>query len=92
MHGKVISDAGVLLDRPRLQIIKKNLKAEEIIAEHSHPGMACYFVACNGDVVVTLEGEEKHELKKGDVLNYKGDNAMSAVAKEDSTVIIVLAK
>lgn len=92
MVGKELQEFGRLNDDEKLMVVHHGLKAGDKIQPHNHPDEVIFFTVVKGKLNVFLNGEEKHEMVPGKVLNFDGTNFISADALEDSEVFVYLIK
>lgn len=92
MYGEVKSNSGVVFDKERYVVVKKEGDKGDTIPKHNHPEADVLFTVVDGKVEVTLNEEEKHELCSGKMLNFDGNNSISAVFKEKGQVFVTLIK
>lgn len=86
----VKENVGDVINGSNYTIIKKGGKKGDTIAKHNHPEANVIFTVVKGDIVVTLNDDVEIELVPGKVLNFDGNNHISAVMKEDSEIFITL--
>lgn len=92
MLGEVKNEIGIIFKKENYKVVRKSGVAGDIIPTHNHIEEEIVFSVLSGEVEVTLNGEEKYELKILDVLNFDGINNMEVRFVEDSEILITLIK
>lgn len=90
MKAKELNGLGIILDEKNFKLVKKVLKKDEEILKHNHPQSNILFTVVKGEILVTINETENHLLRPGIVLNFDGDNFISAKANEDSEAFVTL--
>lgn len=90
MFGDVKSNAGVVFKGKGYTMVKKIGIKGDLIEKHNHPGAEVLFAVVKGTLKVFLNESEIHEVKAGQVLNFKGDNYINAEFIEDGEVLVTL--
>lgn len=90
MNAKELNGLGVILDEKNFKLVKKVLKKNEEISKHNHPESLILFTVVKGEILVNINETEKHILTPGVVLNFDGENFISAKANEDSEAFVTL--
>lgn len=90
MIGKVKDGVGVVFQGEHYTMVKKTGQKGDRIEKHNHPGADILFAVVKGTLKVHLNDTEVHEVKSGQVLNFKGDASISADFIEDGEVLVTL--
>ncbi|KXB45799.1 hypothetical protein HMPREF3188_00888 [Tissierellia bacterium KA00581] len=90
MIAKELNGLGIILQEKNFALAKKVLKKDEKIQKHNHPTANILFTVVKGEILVSINEDEKHLLTSGSVLNFDGDNFISAIAKDDTEVLVTL--
>lgn len=90
MKGQIFTETGMPVNNETLQLVHIKLAAGESVKPHDHKGQDIYFTVVGGEVVVTLDGEERHSLKPGCVLNFAGESTVAVDAVVDSEFFVYL--
>ena len=88
---KIINNLGKAYENENLKIMHFKLKAGENIMPHNHPGLLIFFNVFNGNIDVKIN-DNINNLKGGDILNFDGENTISANAISDTEVYVYLFK
>lgn len=91
MKGQILEQLAKVYDDNGMMVVHKAVPAGGNIPAHNHPGFVIFFTPVKGEFHVTLSGE-KHELVPGKVLNFNGEETISATCDVDSEVFIYLRK
>ena len=92
MYGTVKSEAGMVFSGNNFKVVKKILKAGELIPSHNHEEEEIVFSVLKGKMEMFLNETEKHVLVPGDILHFDGVNFINGSALEDSEVSVTLIK
>lgn len=92
MYGTVKSEAGMVFSGNNFKVVKKILKAGELIPSHNHEEEEIVFSVLKGKMEMFLNDTEKHVLVPGDILNFDGVNFIKGTALEDSEINVTLVK
>ena len=90
MLGTVENKAGLLFKGNNFKVVKKVINLGEKIPSHNHENEEIIFSVLKGKMEMFLNGEEKHILVPGDILQFDGKNFISGNALEDSEINITL--
>lgn len=90
MFGEVKDNVGVVFKGERYTMVKKVGVKDDVIEKHNHPGCEILFTVVKGTLKVFLNDTEIHEVKAGQVLNFKGDNFINAEFVEEGEVLVTL--
>ncbi len=90
MKGSILSDFGKLVDNKELMLVHIKLNKGETIPAHKHSNQDVYFTLIKGDVIVTLDENETHNLHEGSVLNFDGNYSIGVNANEPSEFFVYL--
>ncbi len=90
MVGTLKKEDGVIFKTDKVMIVRHNKKVGENIEKHNHPGANIYFSLMEGEVTVTLNDDEKHNLLPGNILNFNGENYISAEIIKDAKIQVTL--
>ena len=90
MVGRVEEKLGKIFSSDRYAVVKKAGDIGDTIGKHQHLNQEVIFTVVKGRVKVFLNDDEIHELSPGQVLNFKGENTISAEFIESGEVIITL--
>ena len=88
---KIINELGKAFENENLKIMHMMLKTGEKITPHNHPGYMIFFNVFNGNIDVKIN-DYINNLKGGDILNFDGENTISANAITDTEVYVYLLK
>ena len=83
MVGTVKTEAGLIFSGNNFKVVKKILKAGELIPSHNH---------LKGKMEIFLNDTEKYVLVPGDILNFDGANFVKGTALEDTEFNVTLVK
>lgn len=92
MYGTVKNEAGMLFSGNNFKVVKKILKAGELIPSHNHEEEEIVFSVLKGKMEMFLNDTEKHVLVPGDILNFDGVNFIKGTALKDSEINVTLVK
>ncbi|AHG01510.1 cupin (plasmid) [Halostagnicola larsenii XH-48] len=81
--------ARVFENEPRT--VRLTLDEGERLPAHTHPDRQVVFHLLEGRMAVTV-GEDRHELRAGELLRFDGEQDVSPKALEKSVAIVVLAQ
>ena len=81
MVGTVKTEAGLIFSGNNFKVVKKILKAGELI-----------FSVLKGKMEIFLNDTEKYVLVPGDILNFDGANFVKGTALEDTEFNVTLVK
>lgn len=90
MFGKTLTETGMLVNNRELQLVHLKLRAGERVEPHDHKGQDVYFTVVGGEVIVSLNGEEKHRLRPGAILTFEGEASVGVEAQVDSEFFVYL--
>lgn len=79
-----------LFPRSPPRTVRLSLDAGEGVPEHRHPGTSIVLHLLDGELEVTIGGDE-YALEPDDVVRFSGDQDVSPRAVEDSTALLVFA-
>ncbi len=85
-----LNNVGLVLEESNFKVIKKSLKAGEVISRHNHPGANILFTVVKGSVELIYNDEEVNNLIPGDVFHFEGDNYIKANIMEDAEIFVIL--
>ncbi|SFS88955.1 cupin domain-containing protein [Halostagnicola kamekurae] len=71
--------------------VRLTLAEGQQVPAHAHPGRQVVFHVLEGRMTVTV-GEDRHELRAGELLRFDGEREVSPKALERSVAIVVLAQ
>lgn len=86
----VYENAGRLVQNEKFTLVKKVAKAGDKIPNHNHPEALVLFTVVKGSVKVFINEKEEFLLSPGKVLNFDGDNYISAEILEDAEIFVTL--
>ena len=92
MYGTVKSESVMVFSVKIFKVVKKILKAGELIPSHNHEEEEIVFSVLKGKMEMFLNDTEKHVLVPGDILNFDGVNFIKGTALEDSEINVTLVK
>lgn len=71
--------------------VRLTLSEGERLPAHAHPDRQVVFHLLEGRMTVTV-GEDRHELRAGELLRFDGEQDVSPKALEKSVAVVVLAQ
>ena len=89
MNATVIKEFGKITT-DELMLNHMQLEKGQQIKPHSHPGREVFFTTVKGNMLIRINDEEEYSLHPGEVLHFKGENAISGEALENSEVFVYL--
>ena len=92
MVGTVKTEAGLIFSGNNFKVVKKILKAGELIPSHNHAEDDIIFSVLKGKMEIFLNDTEKYALVPGDILNFDGANFVKGSALEDTEFNVTLVK
>ncbi len=90
MKTQILNGIGKLYNDNNITIVHKSLLTNEQIPSHNHEGFNIFFMVSKGSIEVLLNEDEKYDLEAGDILNFDGNNYISAKAIKDSDIYVYL--
>lgn len=85
-----VDNSGLALKGDNFVVVKKEGKKGDLIPRHNHPEANVLFTVVKGNILVTLNDEEKINLIPGQILNFDGNNHISAELLDDSEAYVTL--
>lgn len=91
MVGKILGDKqGIQISNEKFKLVKKIASKGDKIDRHNHPEANILFTVVKGSLKVFLNDTEEYIVKPGIILNFDGNNYISADFLEDSEVFVTL--
>lgn len=90
MHGTILNQSGMLVNNDLLQLVHLQLAQGEIVKPHDHKGQEVFFTLIRGEVLITLDEQERHNLTPGNVLHFAGEAHVGVEAIQDSEFFVYL--
>lgn len=91
MNGIIYgSKEGVQIKQNQFKLVKKRGSIGDKIQKHNHPEAYVLFTVVKGKVKVFLNDSEEYIVESGNLLNFDGDNYISAEFLEDSEIFVTL--
>ena len=90
MLGQTYTETGMLLKNEELQLVHIKLAQCESVPAHDHKGQEVFFTPIKGDIKVTLDGSEVHNLNAGAVLRFAGEHTVSVEALSECEFFVYL--
>ncbi len=81
---------GVVVQGENFVVVKKEGVKGDNIPKHNHPEANILFTIVKGHIKVTLNDDEVIDLIPGKLLNFDGNNYISAELLEDSQAFVTL--
>lgn len=89
METKLISDLGLAVDETEYKVVKKAVAKGGTIEKHNHPEAKVIFTVVKGAIDVCINDEHFNAVP-GTIINFDGDNYLSADILEDAEIFITL--
>lgn len=90
MLGQTYTETGMLLKNEELQLVHIKLAQGESVPAHDHKGQEVFFTPIKGDIKVTLDGSEVHNLNAGVVLRFAGEHTVAVEAISECEFFVYL--
>ena len=90
MLGQTYTETGMLLKNEELQLVHIKLAQGESVPAHDHKGQEVFFTPIKGDIKVTLDGSEVHNLNAGTILRFAGEHTVSVEALSECEFFVYL--